>query len=187
MVRLRNHLPNLLSLSRVPIAVFFVLTYNPFAPTFFWLCIAALALAVITDFFDGRLARAWNISTDIGCFLDGLCDKVVYSAILVVIAREQKSQAFLPWLLILREILIYAIRSLDDVPIKTYRRLRPISLTYAFLIRCYFLGFLGWSWAHANSVQMGSLMELFFVVGYGAAVCGYIHLYATLKLMYQKL
>src|ERR1700737_751513 len=125
---LRNYLPNALSLSRIPIAVFFVLIFTPSNPTSFWLCISALVLAAISDFLDGKLARAWNVSTDTGCFLDGLCDKVVYSALLIVAAREQEVHVFLPWLLILREILIYAIRSLDDAPIRTHRSLRPMSL-----------------------------------------------------------
>jgi phosphatidylglycerophosphate synthase len=182
---LRNYVPNALSLSRIPIGVIVVLTYTPSNPTSYWFCITALALALITDIFDGRLARAWNVSTDVGYFLDGLCDKVVYSALLVVIARDHKAQVLLPWLLILREILIYAIRSLDEAPIHIQRQLRPMSMTYAFLVRCYFLGFLLWSWTRAHDIQV-ELMEHFFFFGYAAALCGYLHLYVTVRLMYEK-
>ena len=184
---LHNHVPNALSLSRIPIAVFFVLTYTAGNPTSFWLCITALVIALITDIFDGRIARAWNISTETGYFLDGLCDKVVYSALLVVAAREYQADTFLPWLLILREILIYAIRSLDAAPLRVQRRLRPMSMTYAFLIRGYFLGFLVWSFARAHTLEIEMPAEYFSLLGYAAALCGYIHLCATLKLMREEL
>lgn len=187
MATLRDCIPNALSLSRIPIAFFLVVTYTPHNPVIFWLCVMALALALITDVIDGRLARSWKVVTDFGYFLDGLCDKIVYSAVLVIITREHASDALLPWMLILREILIYAVRTLDDAPMLTQRRLRPMSMTYAFFIRSYFLGFLVWNWTSAHAIQVGWIVDLFFVPGYAAMLCGYGHLYLTLRLMREKL
>jgi phosphatidylglycerophosphate synthase len=186
MDRVRKYVPNALSLSRAAIAFVFISTYTSSNPRSLWFCIAALAVAFITDILDGRLARAWNVATEIGYFLDGLCDKVVYSSLLIVIAREYTAQLMLPWLLILREILLYAIRSLDEAPLTTQRRLRSMSMMYAFLIRCYFLGFIIWSWARLHETRTELITEYFAFIGYAAALCGYIHLYVTVRIMYEK-
>lgn len=183
---LRNHIPNALSLSRIPIAFLIVLTYTPSNRASFNLCVTALVFALVTDVLDGKLARFWGVSTEFGYFLDGLCDKVIYSAILVIIAREPGNDLLLPWILILREILIYAIRSLDGAPLNIQRRLRPLSMTYAFFVRFYFFSFFLSGWSNAYTADAEWTFQYFSVLGYIAALCGYGHLYATLKLMCEQ-
>src|SRR5438128_11941287 len=100
-----RHLPNVLSLSRIPIAAAFLITFSTREAAMFWSSMAVLAIALLTDVLDGRLARMWNTASTTGYFLDGLGDKVFYAAILLVIARENPAQTFLAWALIARELI----------------------------------------------------------------------------------
>jgi len=73
------NLPNKLTLGRIFIIPVFVvfLAYNFFEnPNISRIIAASLfIIAAITDFFDGRIARAKNMITDFGKFMDPLADK----------------------------------------------------------------------------------------------------------------
>ena len=82
------NIPNRITLIRlllIPFIVFFYLaTFIPFAKLI--ACILFL-LAVLTDFFDGYLARKLNQVSVLGTFLDAIADKVlVLSAFLLFVA-----------------------------------------------------------------------------------------------------
>ena len=79
------NLPNKLSLSRiimVPIAV--ALFYMTFIPYNYAICAGVFAVASLTDFLDGYIARKYNLVTDLGKFLDAIADKVLVLAVLTV-------------------------------------------------------------------------------------------------------
>ncbi len=71
------NLPNILTISRVPLMFIVVgLMYAEFnlASTLaFWLFIAA----ALTDWLDGKLARSWGIVSPFGRFMDTVIDKVL--------------------------------------------------------------------------------------------------------------
>ena len=85
------NLPNKLSLTRIILIPFIVLFYL-LAPIFVWGKLIALVLfvfGVYTDNLDGRIARKYNLITNLGKFLDSIADKmiVVVSFILIVIDK----------------------------------------------------------------------------------------------------
>ena len=43
------------------------------------------ALAAITDFVDGRLARRWKRTSQLGAFLDTTADKVLVTGVLIAL------------------------------------------------------------------------------------------------------
>ncbi|MBI2982415.1 MAG: CDP-alcohol phosphatidyltransferase family protein [Deltaproteobacteria bacterium] len=70
------NLPNLLTLSRILLAlVFFVFVLREVWPTAFWLFVTA----VFTDLMDGTAARLLNKKTRAGAILDGVADKILMS------------------------------------------------------------------------------------------------------------
>jgi len=112
-------LPNLLTLSRiiaVPLLVFLLWRPAPvdYAITFVLYCVVA-----ITDYLDGYLARAWGSISRLGQFLDPIADKIMVSAVIVMLISSRKANPvpeieglhLIPALVILlREIIVSGLR-----------------------------------------------------------------------------
>ena len=85
MTRLRLHLPNVLTLIRMPLTFAIVaLMYGRFpwgATLAFWLFIAA----AVSDWLDGKLARERNVVSDFGKFMDALADKVLVLGVMTAV------------------------------------------------------------------------------------------------------
>ncbi|WP_069767381.1 CDP-diacylglycerol--glycerol-3-phosphate 3-phosphatidyltransferase [Streptomyces sp. LUP30] len=64
--------------------------YDPAWRSFAW---AAFAVAMITDLFDGHLARTYNLVTDFGKIADPIADKAIMGAALICLS----SLGDLPW------------------------------------------------------------------------------------------
>lgn len=79
------NLPNKLTIARmIMIPVFILFFYLNFAGHYF-VALAVFAIASFTDLLDGRIARRYNLVTNLGKFLDPIADKVLVSSALIVI------------------------------------------------------------------------------------------------------
>ena len=96
------------------IPVFVVLFYLPDN----WLSLAGrnslgaliFALAAVTDWLDGFLARKWEQTSAFGAFLDPVADKLVVAAALIMLVQLGRLDAILASIIIGREITISALR-----------------------------------------------------------------------------
>ncbi len=83
-------LPNLLTYGRV--ATVPVVAALLFWPNVDWVRAGRrsvhLALAAITDFFDGYLARAWSQQSALGRMLDPIADKLLVAACLLMLVAD---------------------------------------------------------------------------------------------------
>lgn len=114
------NIPNLLTYGRilaVPLIVlcFFIegkLQSSDFAR---WTALVIFAIASITDFFDGYLARIWNQTSNIGRMLDPIADKLLVSTCLLLMAADTE-KTIAGWTLwaaitiLCREILVSGLR-----------------------------------------------------------------------------
>ncbi|MBB3425347.1 MULTISPECIES: CDP-diacylglycerol--glycerol-3-phosphate 3-phosphatidyltransferase [Rhizobium] len=111
-------IPNLLTYGRilcVPLIVlcFFVegkLEGSDFAR---WVALWIFVIASITDFLDGYLARIWNQTSNIGRMLDPIADKLLVSAILLLVAADGTIAGWSLWaaiIILCREILVSGLR-----------------------------------------------------------------------------
>ena len=106
------NIPNILTSFRILlIPVFLVLYYLDWVHAHF-AAAAVFALAAVTDFFDGYIARRFNQYTKFGAFLDPVADKVMVAASLVVVVEHYAVWWIsLPALTIIsRELVISALR-----------------------------------------------------------------------------
>jgi len=105
--------PNLLTLSRIATVPLLVAAFFLPGGWAYWVPCVLFALAGVTDFLDGYLARAWGQQSSLGRFLDPVADKLlVAAALMMLIAFDRISGlAVLPAIVILcREILVSGLR-----------------------------------------------------------------------------
>lgn len=88
------NLPNKLTLSRIILIPFFIVAfYAPFTGHYF-VALAIFAIASFTDFLDGKIARKYNLITDLGKFLDPIADKVLVTSALVIMVADPNNNVF---------------------------------------------------------------------------------------------
>ena len=108
-----TNLPNILTLSRIGAIPLLIATFYIQGPFGNWLGLGILAFAGVTDFFDGYFARAWHQQSFFGKFLDPSADKLLVSALLLMLVAFGRVPgiAVLPAVVILcREILVSGLR-----------------------------------------------------------------------------
>ncbi len=67
-------------------------------------------IASITDFFDGRIARKYNLITDTGKMLDAIADKLLVNSVLIIFSALGYINAIIPVVIITRDTVVNAIK-----------------------------------------------------------------------------
>ncbi|WP_269077123.1 CDP-alcohol phosphatidyltransferase family protein [Mycoplasma parvum] len=80
--------------------------YNPF----FTLGFLTLFFSLITDCFDGILARKWHCESNFGKLYDPLADKLIVSSFLILFSTRNIVHWLIPFLSITREIIVEIVR-----------------------------------------------------------------------------
>ena len=108
------NLPNKLTLLRVILIPFFLLFMYLDIPFHYILALVIFAGASITDALDGKIARARNLVTNFGKFLDPLADKVlVIAALTVFVEMKEVNMGAIPLIIIIaREFMVSGLRLL---------------------------------------------------------------------------
>ncbi|MBO4426086.1 MAG: CDP-diacylglycerol--glycerol-3-phosphate 3-phosphatidyltransferase [Clostridiales bacterium] len=118
------NLPNKLSLLRiilVPFTMLFMLPVNIYG----WqpegwnafinsngmtVAAAIFIIASLTDMADGKIARKYNLITDLGKFLDSLADKILVISIMLALVYLGRLSPIMVMIIILREFAVSGLR-----------------------------------------------------------------------------
>lgn len=118
------NLPNKLSILRiilVPVTMLFMLPVNIYG----WqpegwnafinsngmsVAAAVFIIASLTDMADGKIARKYNLITDLGKFLDSLADKILVISIMLGLVYLGRLSPILVMIIILREFAVSGLR-----------------------------------------------------------------------------
>ena len=106
------NLPNKLTVLRiimVPFFVFFMLTDAGGAANK-WIALVIFCVASLTDMLDGKIARARNLVTNFGKFMDPLADKLLVCSAMICMIPLGKLQAWFVIVIIAREFIISGFR-----------------------------------------------------------------------------
>ncbi|MER5915193.1 CDP-diacylglycerol--glycerol-3-phosphate 3-phosphatidyltransferase [Streptomyces sp. NPDC001982] len=167
------NIANLLTMLRlllVPGFVALMLAGGGYDPAWRSLAWAAFAIAMITDLFDGHLARTYNLVTDFGKIADPIADKAIMGAALICLS----SLGDLPWwvtvVILGRELGVTLLRFLviryGVIPASRGGKLK--TLTQGVAVGMYVLALTGWLatlrfWVMAAAVVLTVVTGLDYV------------------------
>ncbi|MGF0169733.1 CDP-diacylglycerol--glycerol-3-phosphate 3-phosphatidyltransferase [Streptomyces sp. Marseille-Q5077] len=167
------NIANLLTMLRlvlVPAFVALMLADGGYDPAWRSLAWAAFAIAMITDLFDGHLARAYDLVTDFGKIADPIADKAIMGAALICLS----ALGDLPWwvtgVILGRELGITLLRFIviryGVIPASRGGKLK--TLTQGVAVGMYILALTGWLatlrwWVMAAAVVLTVVTGLDYV------------------------
>lgn len=73
---------------------------------------ALFAIAAVTDFLDGYLARRWKIESTLGAFLDTTADKLLVTGSLMALISIDRVSIWAALIIVMREFIVMALRGL---------------------------------------------------------------------------
>ena len=106
------NLPNKLTVLRVlmvPFFVLFMLTDIGGAANK-WIALAIFCIASLTDMLDGKIARARDLVTNFGKFMDPLADKLLVCSAMICMITTGRLAAWIVIIIIAREFIISGFR-----------------------------------------------------------------------------
>lgn len=106
------NLANRLTVFRIILTFVFIYLLFCEGPLAKTLALVVFTLASITDFFDGYIARKYNMITDLGKLLDPLADKILVLSAFLAFVEMGIIYAWMVIVIILRELLITGMRVL---------------------------------------------------------------------------
>ena len=80
--------PNIISVFRICLVPVFIMVYFSNEPDHYIRAVLVYALAAFSDFLDGYLARKFEVSSNLGKFLDPLGDKLMTLAVMICITID---------------------------------------------------------------------------------------------------
>ncbi len=106
----KKDIPNQLTYLRIAIIPLYVAAYYLPEDSRYLTQFALFALASITDFFDGYLARKWNVMSNVGRALDPVSDKLIVAVALIILMLDNRAHFIAVSLIICREIWVAGLR-----------------------------------------------------------------------------
>jgi phosphatidylglycerophosphate synthase len=165
-------LVNLISLSRIPIALLFVVFFVQ-NETFLYVSLGLCFAAVATDILDGYAARKFGVASIQGRHWDSLGDKAFYIAVIVAFNSNKLLGPIVSWALLLREVALYITRILYLSKLRKIERIRPLTNWHGYFM--YLTVVLGFVTLYARTkaldfdlylyTQISAYMALAFGVG----------------------
>ena len=105
------NLPNKISCVRIallPVFIFFYLA--TFIPCNYLIAGIIFAIAAFTDFLDGKIARKYNLVTNLGKFLDPIADKILVIVAMLILVEDGRLPAWIPAIVVIREFIVSGYR-----------------------------------------------------------------------------
>lgn len=138
------NLPNILTASRIAAIPVLTVLFFVEGDAARWAALAVFALAALTDYLDGYLARARHWQSKLGQFLDPVADKLLIASVIFLLAAFDRISGFaivMALIILCREFLIsglreYLAQSAVEVPVSALAKWKTAiqMLAMGFLI-----------------------------------------------------
>lgn len=183
-----KRIPNILSFLRIVLAPVFLVFYIQDEVVWRALGIGVFAVAVVTDFFDGYIARLYGVQTPYGVFLDPLADKFLTFAGFICLPFIDAGQ--FPWwavaVILARDVMITSMRVIADYrnfPMETrftakFKTLSQMFFLYLVLMVGVFIETDVWLSYYCRELLQSGLL------GWGMIAIVLLTVYSGLEYMY---
>lgn len=192
---MRLNLPNILTISRVAITPFFLVTIlMETLPHRFLIACIIFSIASITDAIDGHLARKNNQITNFGKFLDPIADKILTTAALLAFMSMGLCNIWIVMLVLTREFAIASVRMVAAtngvvIPANVWGKTKTVS-QMVFTIFIMLLGEVYFVVESSNVALFAKLPDLslisnglLWITAILTVVSGIIYLYDSRKII----
>ena len=192
---MRLNLPNILTISRVAITPFFLVTIlMETLPHRFLIACIIFSIASITDAIDGHLARKNNQITNFGKFLDPIADKILTTAALLALMSMGLCNIWIVMLVLTREFAISSVRMIAAtngvvIPANVWGKIKTVS-QMVFTILIMLLGEVYFVVESSNVALFAKLPDLslisnglLWITAVLTVVSGIIYLYDSRKII----
>lgn len=112
--------PNQLTLLRILLTPVFVGLLLSDDPAHRWWSIPTFVVAMLTDWYDGYVARRWGFVTRWGSTLDPFADKILISSTLFCYVILDLVPAWTVWVIVVRDVFITVLRSYMEYKGRTF-------------------------------------------------------------------
>jgi CDP-diacylglycerol--glycerol-3-phosphate 3-phosphatidyltransferase len=109
--RAKRELPNWLSLFRLLSSPVLAVLLLVNAEGLRFITATIFALAALTDYLDGYLARRWQVVSTIGVFIDLAADKILVSTVLIILVGTGAVPSWMAAVIVAREFIVAGLRS----------------------------------------------------------------------------
>ena len=184
-IAIKKQLPNLLTYSRIAVIPLLIATFYIQGDLGHWLTAGLFCYASVTDFLDGYLARGWNVTTNLGRFLDPIADKLLVAAALILLVGADRADVLPAIAILMREIMVSGLREFlmeirVSMPVSTLAKWKTgVQMGALFFL---LLGVGGPSWLHAET--LGQI--LLWLAALLTLVTGYAYLRTGLQHMLNE-
>ena len=117
-LKYKKYIPNILTTLRVllvPLFIFFLFSDLRYS---YLIALVIFVVASVTDYFDGRLARMYNVESNYGMFMDPLADKaLILSAFVSFLFIDILAHLIYFWMvlvILIRDLLVTGLRIVMD-------------------------------------------------------------------------
>lgn len=107
-----RNVPNILSASRIIMLAPLVLLILINQPVTYAIATVLFLLVALTDTVDGRVARRYNLVSNLGIFLDLTADKTLVSGLLIAMVEVHLVPSWIVIVIVAREFLVTGMRTL---------------------------------------------------------------------------
>jgi len=187
--------PNQLTLLRILLTPVFVALYLSPDPSLRLWSVLVFNVGMLTDWYDGWVARRWGFITKWGSHFDPMADKVFISAAFFSFVVMDLVPAWTVWVIVVRDIAVTVLRSYSEIKgfpfrtslsakIKTFAQF--VALYYILLASVGMSSFPDGSWVRISSNAIYSpLFTYWLMTGMAlfTVVTGAQYLYANRKLI----
>ena len=192
---MKLNLPNILTISRVAITPFFLVTIlMETLPHRFLIACIIFSIASITDAIDGHHARKNNQITNFGKFLDPIADKILTTAALLAFMSMGLCNIWIVMLVLTREFAIASVRMVAAtngvvIPANVWGKIKTVS-QMVFTILIMLLGEVYFVVESSNVALFAKLPDLslisnglLWITAILTVVSGIIYLYDSRKII----